>query len=145
MSVMTTGPKQNYPAYQEAYQEVDEVKSWTRWQDWASLLLGLMLWVCPGMFVGFTGTSDASASITVIIAGTVIAGVSVWALSEPHVRELQGIIAVTSVWLILTPMMFGFMSSEILQTLLHWAAGTIGVVLSLWTLMNQAGRITTKE
>ena len=141
MSVMTTRPGQSFSGYHEP----ETTKSWTRWQDWANLLLGLLLWICPAIFSGVAGGSDASASMTTIIAGTVIAGIAVWALSEPDTRELQGIIAVAGGWLILTPMMFGFVSSDLIQTLLHWAAGAIALVLALWAIMDQSERATTRE
>lgn len=115
--------------------EPDEPQPWRRWQDWMNLLVGVWLWFCPGIFDSLGNSSTAESGTTTIVAGTIIAGASLWALAEPETQELEGINMLAGVWLILTPAMFGFTVADPIMAIAHWATGTIIAVLALWALI----------
>jgi len=116
-------------------------RPWHRWQDWLNLIVGLWLWICPGIFNAYGAISPAESGVTTIIAGTIICGVSLWSLAEPETVELEVILLLAGIWLALTPAMFGFTVSDPYQALNHWATGTIAIVLSLWALMDRAAAL----
>jgi hypothetical protein len=59
------------------------MSAWTRWQDWGTILLGLVLFTTPFIF----GTSDTASSWTAFVGGGLLmmSGLFVAATEEPAV------------------------------------------------------------
>jgi len=92
-----------------------------RWEDWISVVAGVVLFVTP--FV-FSGTAIASAAWTAFVAGVLLVIVGVWNLARPTDRAGEWVEGLIGVLLILAPFALGFTA----VTAMAWSAWIIGVV-----------------
>ncbi|HEV3460503.1 MAG TPA: SPW repeat protein [Candidatus Dormibacteraeota bacterium] len=104
--------------------------AWKRWQDYATIIFGIGLFVTP--FV-FGDTSQATATTTAYILGVllVLGGLLSAAMREPNTIEYVTVIL--GVITIISPFVFGFTA----VTAIAWAAWILGVltVLSVGSLV----------
>src|SRR5258708_12859090 len=82
------------------------MKAWTRWQDWVSLVLGVLLFISPWVFsTSTTGSSSWNAWIVGVI-GVILA---LWALASLSTATIaEGISLLLGVWLFISPWLLGF-------------------------------------
>ena len=107
------------------------MKAWTRWQDWASLVLGILLFIAPWVF----GTaSNAASSWDAWIIGVIGVLLALWALAILSTATLAKWIAlVLGIVLFLSPWVLGFaqLSSAAWTA---WIIGILFVLVNAWTL-----------
>ena len=108
------------------------MKAWTRWQDWASLVLGVLLFISPWVFSTSTiGSSSWDAWIIGVI-GVILA---LWALASLRTAfVVEGISLILGVLLFISPWVLGFaaLSSAAWTT---WVIGVLFVLVNGWTLL----------
>jgi hypothetical protein len=108
------------------------MKAWTRWQDWVSLVLGVLLFIAPWVFGTATfGASSWDAWIIGVI-GVILALVALAFLRAASIAE--GLSVILGVLLFISPWVLGFASLSAMA----WTAWIIGVLFVLvngWTLL----------
>jgi uncharacterized membrane protein HdeD (DUF308 family) len=92
-----------------------------RWEDWTSIVAGIVLFVTP--FV-FNATAIASAAWTAYIAGVLLVVVGGWNLARPSERAGEWLEGVIGVLLIVSPWVLGFTGAPAMA----WSAWIIGIV-----------------
>ena len=108
------------------------MKAWTRWQDWVSLVLGVLLFIAPWVFGTATnGASSWDAWILGVI-GVILALIALAFLRAASIAE--GLSVILGVLLFISPWVLGFAT----LTAMAWTAWIIGVLFVLmngWTLL----------
>ena len=61
--------------------------TWKRWQDWLTVVVGVLLFVAPFIFGAGAGTP---AALTAYIGGVLLVIAAVWSLSVRPIRRLNG-------------------------------------------------------
>ena len=109
--------------------EVPAMTAWRRWQDWAVVVLGLVMLVTP--FV-FGETSQTVAASSAYVLGVLIALTGVLNAAMRRAGGLEFIAAVLAIILFVSPWAFGFTA----VTALAWSAWIIAIliVIALGTL-----------
>jgi len=107
--------------------------AWRRWQDYATIIFGVALFVTP--FV-FGDTSQGTAATTAYILGALLAGLLAAAMREANGAEW--IPVVLGVITFISPFVFGFTA----VTAIAWAAYIVGVltVISAGSVLLAANR-----
>jgi len=97
------------------------MSAWRRWQDYATIILGVVLFLTP--FV-FGDTSQGTATTTAYILGAllVISGLLGAALREPN--QVEWIPVILGVITFVSPFVFGFTAVSAIA----WAAWIVGVL-----------------
>jgi uncharacterized membrane protein HdeD (DUF308 family) len=95
--------------------------AWKRWQDWATVVLGVLAFISP--FV-FGQTAQTTASWTAYIAGVLLVLSGLLAASTARVRPTEWIPVVIGVLLFISPWVLGFVA----VTSLAWTAWVIGIL-----------------
>ena len=108
------------------------MKAWTRWQDWVSLVLGVLLFISPWVF----GTStNGSSSWDAWIIGGIGFLLGIFALASVRTAYIaEGISLILGVLLFISPWVLGFAALSSAA----WTAWVIGVLFVLangWTLL----------
>ncbi len=108
------------------------MKAWTRWQNWVSLVLGVLLFISPWVFGTATkGTISLDAwiigVISVILALLALAFVSTATIAE-------GLAVVLGVLLFISPWVLGFAAVSA-AAWTAWIIGVLFVVVNGWTLL----------
>ena len=107
------------------------MKTWTRWQDWVSLVLGVILFIAPWIFgTAAHGTSSWDAWILGII-GVVLALIALAMVSASTVTEW--IAVVLGVVLFISPWVFGFATLGA-AAWPAWIIGVLFVIVNGWAL-----------
>ena len=99
---------------------------WRRWQDWVSVVLGVLLFITP--FV-FGATAITPAAWAAYIGGVLLVIVGIWSLSSPKNQSLEWAEVLVGVLVFIAPFVLGFAS---LSTMAWsaWIAGVLAVVLA---------------
>lgn len=100
--------------------------TWKRWQDWASVVVGLLLFISPFVF-GATGVM--AAAWTAYIGGALLAIAGLWSLSSPDTHPVEWAELVIGVLVFISPWVLGFAALGPM-TWAAWAAGILAVLLS---------------
>jgi uncharacterized membrane protein HdeD (DUF308 family) len=97
------------------------MSAWRRWQDYATIILGVVLFLTP--FV-FGDTSRGTATTTAYILGVllVLGGLLAAAVREPN--QVEWIPVILGVITFVSPFVFGFTA----VTAIAWAAWIVGVL-----------------
>ena len=95
--------------------------AWRRWQDWANVVLGVVLFITP--FV-FGGPARPTAAWTAFIGGALLVIVGLWALSSPVNRTGEWAEGILGVLLFISPWVLGFTGVSGMA----WSAWIIGVL-----------------
>jgi len=95
--------------------------AWKRWQDYATIILGVALFVTP--FV-FGDTSQATATTTAYILGILLVLSGLLAAAMREANTVEWIPAVLGVITFISPFVFGFTA----VTAIAWAAYIVGVL-----------------
>jgi hypothetical protein len=102
------------------------MKAWSRWQDWVSLVLGVLLFISPWVFAFAQGSSALDAWIVGVI-GVILALVALGALAAATTVEVISVIL--GVWLFISPWVLGFST-------LSGAAWTAWIIGILFVIVN---------
>ena len=98
--------------------------AWRRWQDYATVLFGVLLFISP---IVFGDTGQSTATITAYILGVliVLGGLLAAAMRQPNPVEYVPVIL--GVITFISPWVFGFSA----VTGVAWAAWALGVLTVL--------------
>jgi hypothetical protein len=98
-------------------------RAWTRWQDWAQVVLGVVaalstIWV------------DTSTKVlwTMIILGALIAIDGLWSLAAPGVVASEGVEVVLGVLLFIAPWVMGY-TALTGASWFSWVIGALAVIV----------------
>lgn len=113
------------------------MKAWTRWQDWVSLVLGVLLFISPWVFSTSTNGSSSWNAWIVGVIGVILA---LWALAFLSTATIaEWISLILGVWLFISPWVLGFAAlSSAAWT--AWIIGILFVVANGWTLLQTRSR-----
>ena len=113
------------------------MKAWTRWQDWVSLVLGVLLFISPWVFSTSTNGSSSWNAWIVGVIGVILA---LWALAFLSTATIaEWISLILGVWLFISPWVLGFAAlSSAAWT--AWIIGILFVVVNGWTLLQTRSR-----
>jgi hypothetical protein len=109
-------------------------RAWTRWQNWANVVLGIILFISPWYTVTW---EYGNSSWNAWIIGVAIVIVALVALSEAVRPVASWINVILGIWLFISPWVLGFAY----RTGMAWTAWIIGVlvfILALWAV-SQSG------
>ena len=95
--------------------------AWRRWQDYATIILGVALFVTP--FV-FGDTSQGTAATTVYILGVVLVLGGLLAAAMREANNAEYVPVILGVVTFISPFLFGFTA----VTAIAWAAWVVGVL-----------------
>ena len=110
--------------------------TWKRWQDWLTVVIGVLLFVAPFIFGAATGTP---AALTSYIGGVLLVIAGVWSLSSPTNQVAEWAEVVVGVLVFVAPWVIGFTSVTPIAWS-AWIAGVLAVVLGGWVLLSHRGR-----
>lgn len=106
------------------------MKPWKTFQDWSSLVLGVVLFLAPWLF----GTmANATSSWNAWILGAIVAGIALLALARPMATTYEGVEAIAGIWLFLAPWILGFAAVGA-AAWTGWIIGVLLVALAIWKL-----------
>jgi hypothetical protein len=105
------------------------MKAWARWQDWVVVAAGLY----AALAVIWTTPRRADATTLMIIFGVLMILASLWSLGAPRSVSLEGVTAVLSALLFVSPWMGGY-ESVAGPAWTSWITGGVGVIAALWGL-----------
>src|SRR5689334_12830909 len=108
--------------------------TWKRWQDWVTVVVGVLLFLAPFAF-GMTGSYPAW---TAYIGGILLVIAGLWSLSSPATRFTDYAEVVIGILLIIAPFVLGF-SGLMTMAWSAWIAGILAVVLGGWVLLGDRG------
>jgi hypothetical protein len=105
--------------------EVTGMRAWTRWQDWATVLLGVILVATP--FV-YETTSDVVASWTAFVMGGLMIVIGLFAASmEEPTAGIEGIPLFLGLALFAMPWVLNFTSA----TEMAWMTWIVATLVAL--------------
>ena len=102
------------------------MEKWNRWQDWANVVLGVVLFITP--FV-FGATANAAAAYTAYIGGVLLVILGLVDLANPDNQTGEWAEGVLGVLVFISPWVLGFSG----VTMMAWSAWIIGVLSVLLT------------
>jgi hypothetical protein len=116
-------------------EEVFIMRAWTRWQDWAIVVLGVILFITPWVF----GTASVSSGPwDAWILGVVAVILGLLSLGLPRNIVTEWITLVVGILLFISPWVLGFAAVAAAA----WSAWIIGILLFVaagWVLLEQRG------
>ncbi|MCP2166978.1 SPW repeat protein [Goodfellowiella coeruleoviolacea] len=95
------------------------VKPWTRWQDWAEVVLGVVALLSPIWL-----SVSTAATWTMVVLGVLIAIDGLWSLAAPGTVASEWIQIVLGVLLFISPWVMGYSA----LTGAAWTSWIIGVL-----------------
>jgi uncharacterized membrane protein HdeD (DUF308 family) len=100
--------------------------AWKRWQDWGSVVIGVLFFITP--FV-FGATTNSAAAYTAYVGGVLLVIAGLWNLATPDNQAVEWAELVLGVLIFLAPWVLGFAG---LATIAWsaWVAGVLAVMLS---------------
>jgi len=98
--------------------------TWKRWQDWGTLVLGVLVLIAP---FAFGASTHAAVVGTAVIAAVLIVLASLWALYQPGQQIPHYINLVVAVLLFMSPWVVGFTT----LSYVGWSAWIIAVLVFL--------------
>ena len=100
-------------------------QSWKRWQDWATVIIGIALFITP---FAFGATTNAPAAWTAYAGGLLLVIAGLWILSTPSLQSTEWSVMVIGVLLFIGPFVLGF-SGMTSMAWSAWICGVLAVVL----------------
>jgi uncharacterized membrane protein len=100
------------------------MSTWKRWQDWADVVLGILLFISP--FV-FGGMAEPPARWTALVGGVLLVIVGLWNLASPANPAGEWIEGLLGVLVFIAPWVLAFTSLNAMA----WSAWIIGILAVL--------------
>ena len=100
-------------------------KAWQRWQDWAAVVVGVLVALSPIVF-----TTSTAALWTLIVLGALIALTGLWSLSAPGSVASEYVHVVLGVLLFISPWVLGY-SNLGGASWTSWIGGGLAVIVGL--------------
>ena len=97
------------------------MSTWTRWQDWVGVVLGVLLFISPFVFGGMV---SPGAEWTAFIGGALLTVIALVDLSNPANRAGEWTEGVLGVLLFIAPWVLGFTGLSAMA----WSAWIVGVL-----------------
>lgn len=114
------------------------MKSWSRWQDWASLVLGVLLFISPFVFGTMSHTSSAWDAWVLGVIGVILALLS---LAMPTNVVTEWLTVVLGIVLFVSPWIFGF-AAVAAAAWTSWVIGILFIIAAGWVLLNRSSTQT---
>jgi len=108
-----------------------------RWQDWATLVLGVWLFFAP-FFMGYTSATDAAAWNSYVVGG-LAAIFAASAMMRSGSRGEEWLNLLLGLWALAAPFVYAFIASEAAAA---WNLFVIGFLIAgdaLWALAAPSG------
>ncbi len=105
-----------------------------RWQDWVELILAIWLFFSP-FFLGYSSPSSTAAYNSYVL-GVLVAIFAIWALADPR-RWEEGINAILGLWLIISPFVLKFNSTDHVAM---WNCIILGILIGIDALFAMSQR-----
>ena len=100
--------------------------SWKRWQDWALVIIGVLLFIAP---FAFGATAMTTAAWTAYIGGVLLVIFGLVSLANPMQHTSEWIEVVLGVLLFIAPWVLGFSGATDLAWS-SWIAGVLAFLLA---------------
>jgi uncharacterized membrane protein HdeD (DUF308 family) len=100
---------------------VDMITAWRRWQDYATIIFGIALFVTP---FAFGDTSQGTATTTAYILGALLVLSGLLAAAMREANQVEWIPVILGVITFISPFVLGFTA----VTAIAWAAYIVGVL-----------------
>jgi hypothetical protein len=97
-------------------------RAWTRWQDWAAVVLGVVLALSPLVVDTSTG-----AMWTMIVLGVLLAASGLWSLAMPASVTSEGAHMALGVLMFISPWVMGYSSMQG-ASWTSWVIGALAVI-----------------
>jgi VIT1/CCC1 family predicted Fe2+/Mn2+ transporter len=110
--------------------------TWKRWQDWLTVVVGVLLFITP--FV-FGATATAAIAWTAYIGGALLVIAGVWSLSSGTSQWIEWAEVVIGVLLIIAPWVLGFSSWSSMAWSV-WIAGVLALALGGSDILRERNR-----
>jgi uncharacterized membrane protein len=107
-------------------------ETWRRWQDWAIVILGILLFIAPFAFQAAIGSTVAW---TDYVAGVLLFIGGLWSLSSPTTRFTHWVEVVIGILLFIAPWVLAFTMLMALAWT-AWIGGVLAVILAGWVLLS---------
>lgn len=114
------------------------MKSWTRWQDWVSLVLGILLFISPFVFATMSHTSSAWDAWVLGVIGVILALLSLGIPTNPVTEWLS---VVLGILLFISPWVLGF-AALATAAWTSWIIGILFIIAAGWVLLNRSSAQT---
>jgi SPW repeat len=101
----------------------EQVGTWRRWQDWAALVIGVLVALAPVVV-----TTSAAAVWGMVVLGVVLALTGLWSLAAPGSVASEYIHVVLGVLLFIAPWVLGY-SALAGASWTSWIGGILAVVV----------------
>ncbi len=112
-------------------------RPWTRWQNWANVVLGIILFIAPwvtGTAYHLGLTADAHAAWDAWIVGLSVALVALWSLDAPRSFIPESINVLLGIWLFIAPWVLGF-AGLTGPAWTAWIIGILVIIMAAWAIM----------
>jgi SPW repeat len=103
-------------------------RAWTRWQDWALVVFGLV-----GALSTIWVDTTTTAMWTLIILGALIALDGLWSLAMPGMVASEGVEVVLGVLLFIAPWVLGY-TTLTTASWFSWVVGALAIIVGGATL-----------
>ncbi|WP_181784418.1 SPW repeat domain-containing protein [Pseudonocardia pini] len=103
-------------------------KVWTRWQDWAALVIGVLVALSP-----IVVATDSAAVWTLVVLGVVLALTALWSLGQPGSVASEYVHGVLGVLLFIAPWVMSY-SDLSGASWTSWIGGVLAVVVAATAL-----------
>ena len=110
--------------------------TWKRWQDWATVVIGVLLFIAP--FV-FGATAVTGAAYTAYAGGVLLVIAGLWNLAQPTNAAIDWAEVVLGVLVFVAPFVLGFTAVSAIAGS-AWIAGVLAVVLAGLVLYGERDR-----
>ena len=106
------------------------MRSWTRWQSWLNLVVGVWLFISPWVL---GTTSDSATAWNAWIIGAAIFVVALIALGTPASVVAPWVNVVLGAWLFISPWVLRY--TDVSDGAINaWVFGVVTVLVALWAL-----------
>lgn len=110
------------------------MKAWTRWQDWVTLVLGVLLFIAPFVFHAMGHPTSAWTGWILGVIGVILALLSL-GLANSVVNTVTEIITIVlGIVLFISPWVLGFATFGSMAWT-AWIIGVLFIIAGVWTLL----------
>lgn len=105
------------------------MRKWTRWQDWAALVIGAYAILSP-----IWTPTTAMATTSLVVFGVLLAASALWSLAAPGAVALEWIHAALGVLVFVSPWALMYFGETAAMSWTAWIAGVLAVAAGLWAV-----------